>query len=550
MALEFMEGFDTFNTSQFSRRGYISGNFVVVNGSANTYQPSVGALGTQWNNGDFKIPLTARTEYYFGFDCIQNGTSLFAILDTTGATICTVTGSSVNNNIVTTFGNSANGTFPYSSWGNIQVYLLVSASAGMLTVKANGTQVLALTGLNTGTHSIGSALLSAPSTVNGTQYFDNVWVFNTLGTHSNTFPIGPMLIQPLFPNADGTYTNWTTSSGSTHYTRVNQNPADDDTTYNYDSTAGDVDSYLVTPLSGVISQVHAVQVGAVVRRENYVAKNMNLIAKSGSNFTKGINVMTPLYYQSQTMLLTDDPNTSAQWTQSGVNAMEIGVEISQSSFQYQSGVSRATITTGFVQGAGQFKAPCAGGDPAVLFSSDVTAGNTIFVASSSTQGVAGSVTVSDSQGNQYTFLGTSANSSTNVFLYSATVSATGSLTVYSTGTGCGYAEVSCMEMIGAIGTPTTATVTGTSTSGLSVSLTLPGPPYNSVVILCGVSIPSPDMPSVSDGTATVGNYHYQNGGGGTTFIGYQLVNSSSVTSSFNYSGGYSQVAMFAIAFPN
>ena len=134
-------------------------------------------------------------------------------------------------------------------------------------------------------------------------------------------------MQALYPSSDGTHSDFTPNSGSTHYNRVNQAQADDDTTYNSDTTAGDMDTYHCGSLTGTISQVHSVLVSAVMRKDDIPSKTAHLLALSGSTLTESADIAVPLTYKSSTMLLNDDPNTTAQWTTTAVNALEIGVKV-------------------------------------------------------------------------------------------------------------------------------------------------------------------------------------------------------------------------------
>ena len=193
---------------------------------------------------------------------------------------------------------------------------------------------LSLTGLNTGSTDIGQLNFGCEGNGNaGQPKYDNLWVFNTLGSHSNGFPVGRMKVQALYPAADGTYTAWAPNSGTTHYNRVNQAQADDDTTYNAAITSGDKDSYGIGALPGSPAHIHGVMVTAIVRKDDVDSKNLQVFTKSGSTETFGSNISVPLGYLSSTtngsaaILHGDDPNTSAEWTQTNVNALEVGVKV-------------------------------------------------------------------------------------------------------------------------------------------------------------------------------------------------------------------------------
>jgi hypothetical protein len=74
-------------------------------------------------------------------------------------------------------------------------------------------------------------------------------------------------------------------------------------------------------------------VTAIVRKDDVDSKNLQVFTKSGSTETFGSNISVPLGYLSSTtngsaaILHGDDPNTSAEWTQTNVNALEVGVKV-------------------------------------------------------------------------------------------------------------------------------------------------------------------------------------------------------------------------------
>lgn len=336
MAVEIFEGFDTFTSGQLSRRypnnagGYVSspgaygvGQYLGISGPG--YQQ------TSW----FNFSVTPRTEYYVGFDINPRfvsgnaGLSLFLnFYDASGSNlICTFY--NANNNVQTTFGGSAGSTLPSGIWQNFQVHLVTSStSSGILTVKVNGSVVLNVTGFNTSVSNIGIIQLSGGrNAYDGEQcWFDNFWAFNTLGTHSNTWPVGYVNVQVLAPLSDGTFQQWQPDFGTAHYSQVNALISNDGITYNYDINPGDMDTYGIGSLTGTISQVHAVEVSAVSEQDlGVVTKEVQTILISGPTLTAGPASTVTTSWKSTTLLTTDDPNTGQQWTITGVDAIEAGV---------------------------------------------------------------------------------------------------------------------------------------------------------------------------------------------------------------------------------
>lgn len=560
MAVEFMEGFDTMNTSQLNRRSWFtfsnSAGCSIVSG-AGSYVPSVGALQVTsvyyGNEATLTIPLTARPEYYIGFDnltgVVGGGylSNLFYIQDTTGATICSFNAGS-GGCIATNYGNSTTGPFLSSGvWANIQIHFVASPTAGVLQVKVNGTMVLNLSGLNTGTNNIGYILLTGTRQEYDGSYniYDNLWVMNTLGSHSNSFPVGKMLIQPLMPDSDGSYEQWTPSTAGSNYAQVNQLPADDDTTYNYDAMPGDIDAYNIQPIDMAITAIHAVQVGAVVRKEVVISKLLDLVAVSGSTIVLGPDVDVPTSYTSTTMLLPDNPDTGLQWDEIGVGALQIGIKTRNLyADKNQPGVSRIRITTPtYVQGTGGFSP---WGSTGGTFPGNVTAGNTVFVLVSDIYNTGGVGTVADSQSNVYQRAGFVSAGGSTLTLYSTTITTTGTLTFTgSDNIGSDFCICIGIEMTGALGTPYTSFTSASSTTN-SVSLSLPYP-YNSFVIFASSNAP---QNAYSNGSATLAYNQIQTGSGGSVALGFQAVNTASPTISLNVVPGYGHITSLAVAFPN
>ena len=207
------------------------------------------------------------------------------------------------------------------------------------------------TGLNTGSALINQVYLCGCFRGGGNNVavsFDNFWILNTLGSHSNTFPVGPVIIQPLHPAGDGTFQDWSPSTGSTHYTTVDETISNDDTDYVYAAVPAARDSYTIQSVSdistGVVNVVHGVQISATAVKEDVPPQKLRLIAKSGSSVVTspdpGINnYNVSMQYRYFSYVVDDDPNTSAQWTKTGINAMEIGQVIALPTMQTQTGVA-------------------------------------------------------------------------------------------------------------------------------------------------------------------------------------------------------------------
>ena len=326
MAVEFMEGFDTFTAAQVARRypGYSTQNMI-------TGRYGVGqALQTQFDGQGINALITSRSEYYFGFDFLYQGywftdADAFCILYSSGGAGIASLSTYQPTTLVTTWGSTSSNVLPINTWMNLQAHIVISPTVGVFQVRIDGNYVINLTNINTGSTNIGQIRL-----IGGNwrwQTFDNFWIFNTLGTHSNTWPVGRMTVQPLYPLSDGTYQQWTPDFGAAHYSMVHDLQPDDDTTYVIDTDPGHIDSYGIQGITGFPSNVHGVRADAVCRKDNAaIGKAAQTVVKSGSTLTSSSNFTLSTSYISGGMYVTDDPNTGQQWTTSGVNALEVGVK--------------------------------------------------------------------------------------------------------------------------------------------------------------------------------------------------------------------------------
>jgi hypothetical protein len=207
------------------------------------------------------------------------------------------------------------------------MHIIISPTVGVFQAKIDGNLVVNQVGINTGSTSMGQLELRSLSQASPGHVYDNLWVFNTLGTHSNCWPIGPMTVQARYPLSTGTYNQWTPDFGSTHYSMVNNPQPDDDTTYIYDTDPGDRDSYGIQGLTGYPSQVHGIRAAAVLRDDNAaVGKAGRTFVLSGGNIVESANIPLSTSYTSGGTHISDDPATGAQWTVSGLNAIEVGIK--------------------------------------------------------------------------------------------------------------------------------------------------------------------------------------------------------------------------------
>ena len=133
-----------------------------------------------------------------------------------------------------------------------------------------------------------------------------------------------MRIIPVLPASDGSYNSFTPNSGTTHYNRVNQAQADDDTTYNA-GTSGK-DSYRTATAAGG-GTIAAAQVVAVARKDDAGSHTARVIAKTGAGELAGPTVSVGDTYNFIGGIFATRPD-GQPWTDADFqNSAEFGIEV-------------------------------------------------------------------------------------------------------------------------------------------------------------------------------------------------------------------------------
>jgi len=224
---------------------------------------------------------------------------------------------------------SAGGVITTDTWHSIEVRVVHSNTVGVVQVHVDGVQVINFSGdtIPASAADIDRIEFRAP-TFTGNALLDDFYILDTNGSAPvNTF-LGDWKIDTIFPDGDGNYTEFDTTNGSaTHALNVDDNPPDDDTTYNETATANDRDTFTMANLAAITSQV-VFSVQQVTRAEGISGtsnfQNMFRISASdynSSSFTTTQNVY--LYFLTINDL---NPDSAAAWTETIINGLESGVE--------------------------------------------------------------------------------------------------------------------------------------------------------------------------------------------------------------------------------
>jgi hypothetical protein len=237
----------------------------------------------------------------------------------------------------TTLATSASAAVPNNAWCYIEVKVVLHDTTGSVEVRMDGAAAVSVSGADTRN---GGTLATMSSVMIGSQanfaasptlFWDDFYICDTTdGTATQGAPLddflGDVRVRTLLPSGAGASTQLTPSTGS-NYDNVNDAPPVT-TTYNFSSTSGHRDTYgLPNPSIPGTDTVVAVAAYMLAQRDNTSAISMKQAVKSGATVAYGSTRALTTTRTPYLDVLAEDPNTSAAWTSSAVDAMEIGAEV-------------------------------------------------------------------------------------------------------------------------------------------------------------------------------------------------------------------------------
>lgn len=157
-------------------------------------------------------------------------------------------------------------------------------------------------------------------------YIDDLYVCDGQGTANNGF-LGDCRVDSYLPTADGANTGLTPSSGTTHFSLVDDATPNDDTDYNESATVAAKDTYGFADIVHNPASVFGVQVNLNVKKDDAGFRQVKEVVHSGGTDFPGTAQALSTSYAYKSAIREVDPATGAPWTKAGVNSAEFGMEI-------------------------------------------------------------------------------------------------------------------------------------------------------------------------------------------------------------------------------
>lgn len=223
----------------------------------------------------------------------------------------------------------ATGTFSISTdtWYEIEVHVKIDNTLGSIQLKVDGVMDINFAGdTQPAALSVIDNLLF--TRLSSEDYLDDLALNDTTGGADNSW-CGDGHVILLIPNAAGDTTEWSASPTGSNYLRVDELPPNDDTDYVYSSTSGTVDLYNLT--SSGLPSVEILRVWPEARARDDVAAGglIGLPIKTNGVQYEGTSVSLLTTYTKQILgdARTVNPQTSAAWNVSELDALQVGVQV-------------------------------------------------------------------------------------------------------------------------------------------------------------------------------------------------------------------------------
>jgi len=226
--------------------------------------------------------------------------------------------------------SSSPGAVPYRNvYYYIEMKALIDNAAGTVEVRVNDIVVIDANGLDTqesGTAQI-TQIENGGGSSDGTIDYDDLYVCDDSGAQCNDF-LSDIGLYLLMPEGAGAHADWTPLVG-VNWQEVDDNPPDDDTTYNLSATATDRDSFEMEDLPGTLTgTIHAVGIAIDCRKDDAGVRTVQPSVRSGGADYDGTSVNIANTYAFHILEAWElDPDTAAGWLVAAVNAMEAGYEL-------------------------------------------------------------------------------------------------------------------------------------------------------------------------------------------------------------------------------
>lgn len=226
----------------------------------------------------------------------------------------------------TIIGMSSPGIMLFGVWQYIEIKATISKTVGSVVVRVNGVAVINISNVIT--------QVTANPYITGISYsirgsansmLDDLYICNQTGTTNNNF-LGDSRIDTLYPTRNGSKSQFTTSSGTDHWSLVND-ITPNKTSYVSSNTIGAMDTYGFSGISGTATSIYGVQVTNAALKDDSGNRSISNVVISGNTTTQSKVMALSTSQNFYSSIQEVDPATQTAWVPGGVNVAEFGTVV-------------------------------------------------------------------------------------------------------------------------------------------------------------------------------------------------------------------------------
>lgn len=206
-----------------------------------------------------------------------------------------------------------------TNYDYLELSFVIDGTTGSATLKKNNVQVWTATGLNTknSSNSYINQVRFQSDQSSSVHFFADYYINNT-----GVF-YGPIKILYRPQTGDGLNIGFTPSTGTTHYTMIND-ATPNTTNYNSALTTGLIDTFTHGAFSPATGSILAVKTSIYCQDAASVLSVAPVLLSNGVTTVGTTVIAPPSYGYKEQIFETDAGHSNAAWTDTFVNALETG----------------------------------------------------------------------------------------------------------------------------------------------------------------------------------------------------------------------------------
>ncbi len=331
MSLLFMDGF---GSGDYAAKWDVSSGF---NGNTASASPRVaGCYYLDFSSVSYLYKyITASSQVFIGLGFSTSSSSPYVSFYGDAGTVQHITVIRNSSGFIEIRRGSTSGTLlatgatfvSLNVWYYMEISATISDTIGEVHVRLNGssTDEISFTGdtKNGGTATdIDRVLVSVANC-----RLADVYILNSAGTFNNNF-LGDVAVRTLRPSGNGTSSQLMGSDGDQidNYALVDELPFNS-ADYVGSATSSQIDTYLMADLPAGITTIYAMQINSQMAKDDATNGSVRVALRSGGSLY--YSAVRPLFtsFVGYYDLYETDPATSARWLVSGINTLEVGMEV-------------------------------------------------------------------------------------------------------------------------------------------------------------------------------------------------------------------------------